>query len=141
MAIDKRPFLWGTFIWNLFDFGAAHRTEGEVPGKNDKGIITFERSTRKDAFFFYKANWNQDDPMVHITQKRLRERSSKPQTIKVYSNQEKLELLVNGESLGEKEGDDYERFIWKNLTLQKVKNQIKVQTNSQLTDEAVFFVH
>ncbi|MGM0377719.1 MAG: glycoside hydrolase family 2 protein [Bacteroidota bacterium] len=138
IAIDKRPFLWGTFIWNLFDFGAAHRTEGEVPGKNDKGIITFDRSTKKDAFFFYKANWNPEAPMVHIAQKRLKERSSKPQTIKVYSNQEKVELFVNGKSLGEKEGDNYERFIWEDIDLKKGKNQIKVQTNSKLTDEAIF---
>lgn len=63
LAIDQRPFLWGTFIWSMFDFGAAHRREGEVQGKNDKGLVSFDRKDKKDAFYFYKANWNKKEPM------------------------------------------------------------------------------
>ncbi len=46
-AIAERPFIWGSFIWNLFDFGAAHRTEGDRPGINDKGLVTFDRKVKK----------------------------------------------------------------------------------------------
>lgn len=66
--IAERPFVWGTFVWNMFDFGAAHRTEGDRPGINDKGLVTFDRKVRKDAFYFYKANWNKQEPMIYLAE-------------------------------------------------------------------------
>lgn len=58
--IAPRNFVWGSFVWNMFDFGAAHRREGDRDGVNDKGLVTFDRKFRKDSFYFYKANWNED---------------------------------------------------------------------------------
>ncbi|SHF51429.1 beta-galactosidase [Salegentibacter echinorum] len=136
IAIDQRPFLWGTFIWNLFDFGAAHRTEGEIPGKNDKGLVTFDRSTKKDAYYFYKANWNKEDPMVYIAEKRLKRRSNELQTIKVYSNSKKIELFHNGKSLGKKSGN-YGRFIWEQVKLHKGENKLTAKTKNGLSDEII----
>lgn len=92
--IDKRDFVWGTFIWNMFDFASAGRTEGEHHGMNDKGLITYDRSTPKDAFYFYKANWN-PEPMVHITAKRFNPREGSKQ-VKVYTNCEGIYLIHNG---------------------------------------------
>ena len=66
--ISERPYVWGSFVWNMFDFGAAHRTEGDRPGINDKGLVTHDRKVKKDAFYFYKANWN-PEPMVRIAVK------------------------------------------------------------------------
>ncbi|WP_430812386.1 MULTISPECIES: beta-glucuronidase LacZ4 [unclassified Carboxylicivirga] len=136
MAIDQRPFLWGTFIWNLFDFGAAHRTEGEVPGKNDKGLITFDRAIKKDAFYFYKANWNTTDPLVYFAERRLDKRSNTQQTIKVYSNQKSVELTVNGQSLGRQKGH-YGRFIWENISLKPGKNILLAKAKSGTQDKIV----
>lgn len=67
--ISERPYVWGSFVWNMFDFGAAHRTEGDRPGINDKGLVTHNRKVKKDAFYFYKANWN-PEPMVYIAGRR-----------------------------------------------------------------------
>lgn len=67
--ISERPYVWGSFVWNMFDFGAAHRTEGDRPGINDKGLVTHDRKVKKDAFYFYKANWN-PEPMVYIAGRR-----------------------------------------------------------------------
>ncbi|GHV70378.1 beta-galactosidase [Bacteroidia bacterium] len=131
--LDKRPFIWGTFIWNLFDFGAAHRTEGEINGKNDKGLVTFDRKVRKDAFYFYKANWNKTDAFVYIAEKRLTERKQAPQKIKIYSNQTEVELFVNGKSLGKRRGD-YGMFIWENVSLQSGKNQVTARSGKVLED-------
>lgn len=50
-ALVERPFVWGSFVWNMFDFGAAHRTEGDRLGVNDKGLVTRDRKIRKDAFY------------------------------------------------------------------------------------------
>lgn len=93
-TISSRPFVWGSFVWNMFDFGAAHRTEGDRPGINDKGLVTFDRKIRKDAFYFYKANWNKNEPVLHIAGKRCDKRSSNIQTIMVFTNQPEAELFV-----------------------------------------------
>lgn len=134
--IDKRPFLWGTFIWNLFDFGAAHRTEGEVPGKNDKGIVSFDRKDRKDAFYFYKANWNKDEPMLRIAERRLVERTKAQQTIKVYSNQENVELWVNGKKYTASGNADMARFYF-DVELTDGDNEIIAKSGDSLQDEVV----
>lgn len=122
-SIIERPYLWGTFVWNMFDFGAAHRTEGEINGKNDKGLVTFDRHFKKDAFYFYKANWNKNDKFVYIAERRLMDRKSSVQTIKIYSNEPEVELLVNGKSMGKRSGS-YGIFIWEGITIQKGENRI-----------------
>lgn len=133
-AIDCRPFLWGTFVWNMFDFGAAHRREGETDGKNDKGLVTFDRKVKKDAFYFYKANWNEDVPMVYIAERRLTKRSKALQQIKVYSNQPFVELFLNGRSLGKKKGE-YGTFIWDKVELTKGINEIMARPDSGQVDK------
>lgn len=92
--IDKRDFLWGSFVWNMFDFASAWRTEGDTYGMNDKGLVTYDRSTPKDAFYFYKANWN-PEPMVHITSKRFNPREGSKQ-VKVYTNCDGIYMIHNG---------------------------------------------
>ena len=57
-TMRTRNWLWGKFIWNMFDFAADSRNEGKTAGRNDKGMMTFDRGLRKDAFWYYKANWN-----------------------------------------------------------------------------------
>jgi beta-galactosidase len=133
-AIAQRPFLWGTFVWVMFDFGAAHRSEGEVKGKNDKGLVTFDRKVRKDAFYFYKANWNTTDPFVRIAGKHMNKRTKMLQTIKIYSNQAEVELFVNGKSLGKKRGR-YGIFLWDNVSLSQGENRLKAIANKIITDD------
>lgn len=93
--IDKRDFVWGTFVWNMFDFASAGRTEGDTHGMNDKGLVTYDRSTPKDAFYFYKANWN-PEPMVHIAGKRFSPRGEDARQVKVYTNCDGIYLIHNG---------------------------------------------
>ena len=96
--ILHRPFLWGSFVWNMFDFGAAHRTEGDRPGINDKGLVTHDRKTKKDAYYFYKANWN-PEPMVYIAGKRCTERKKGDIDLWVFSNCKSVTLTINGKPL------------------------------------------
>lgn len=133
-AIDQRPYLWGTFVWNMFDFGAAHRQEGEMAGKNDKGLVTFDRKIKKDAFYFYKANWNLEEPFVYITGKRFEKRSEISQQIKIYSNQPEVELILNGKSLGVKKGV-YGIFTWTEIQWKKGENILTARSKNSITDE------
>lgn len=125
-AISSRPYIWGSFVWNMFDFGAAHRTEGDRPGINDKGLVTFDRKVCKDAFYFYKANWNKEEPVLYLAGKRNTVRSRRLQTITAFTNQPGAELFVNGKSYGKAMPDQYATLEWKNVELQPGENEIKV---------------
>ena len=135
--IAERPFVWGTFVWNMFDFGAAHRTEGDRPGINDKGLVTFDRKVRKDAFYFYKANWNKQEPMIYLAEKRCRLRYQPEQTFMAFTTAPEAELFVNGVSCGKQKADTYSTVVWKNVKLTSGENIIRVTTPGKkpLTDE------
>jgi len=122
-AMARRKYLWCKIIWNGFDFAADRRNEGELPGINDKGLVTYDRKIKKDAYFFYKANWTAD-PFVYITSRRFVKRTSAAAEIKIYSNCDEAEVFINGRSLGRASGEGGV-FIWKQAALDKGVNQIK----------------
>jgi beta-galactosidase len=101
--LEKRPYLWGGFVWNMFDFAADARNEGGCAGVNNKGLVTFDRQIRKDAFYLYKAAWNQE-PFVHLCGRRYKERAEAETEIKVYSNQREIVLYVDGKMAGRRFG-------------------------------------
>ncbi len=98
--IEKRPWLWATHVWNLFDFAADGRDEGGKHGENQKGLVTFDRKLKKDAFYLYKAAWNKDEPFVHLCGSRYVDRTEDVTEIKVYSNQPEVSLYVDGKPHG-----------------------------------------
>lgn len=98
--INDRSWVWGTFVWNMFDFASDSRNEGDQPGINDKGLVTYDRSLKKDAFYIYKANWNSTEPTLHIASRRFAERQAATTPVKIYTNCTDVELLVNGISSG-----------------------------------------
>ena len=108
--IEKRPYLWATHVWNLFDFAADGRDEGGKHGENQKGLVTFDRMLRKDAFYLYKAAWNKKEPFVHLCGKRYINRCEEETEIKVYSNQPHVKLYVDGAFVGEQDGQIVFRF-------------------------------
>ena len=101
-----RKYMWATHVWNMFDFGADARAEGGENGQNHKGLVTFDRKYKKDAFYAYKA-WLSDEPFVHLCGKRYVDRVEDVTRVTVYSNQPEVELFVNGESLGKKSAEDH----------------------------------
>lgn len=109
--ISKRPYLWATHVWNMFDFAADARAEGGENGMNHKGLVTFDRKYKKDSFYAYKA-WLSDEPLVHICGKRYVDRVEPVTKVTVYSNQPQVELFVNGESLGKQTKGEYPFFYF-----------------------------
>ena len=101
-----RKYIWATHVWNMFDFGADARAEGGVCGRNNKGLVTFDRKYKKDAFYAYKA-WLSDESFVHICGKRYVDRAEDVTKITVYSNQPEVELFVNGKSVGKKHSEEH----------------------------------
>lgn len=128
--INDRPYLWATHVWNMFDFGSDGRNQGGEKGINHKGLVTFDRKAKKDAFYVYKAYWSKD-PFVHICSKRYVNRTDKKATIKVYSNQDTVSLYNNGKLIATKKGDKIFKF---KIDLE-MKNEIKV-ISGNLEDSA-----
>jgi beta-galactosidase len=120
-AISQRPYLWGTFVWNMFDFASAQRDEGGSKGRNNKGLVTFDRKIKKDAFFLYKA-YLSSQPFIHITGRRYIQRPHEMITVKIYSNCPQVTLSVNGGLRITKTGDKV--FLFENVPLQMGKNTL-----------------
>ena len=108
--IAKRDYLWSTYVWNMFDFGADARNQGGDPGKNHKGLVTFDRKIKKDAFFIYKA-YLSEEKFVHLCGSRFVNRVGSSTEIKVYSNLSEVELFVNGKSVGKKAFKDHKAIF------------------------------
>ena len=125
-------WMWATHVWNMYDFAADARDQGGEPGMNHKGLVTFDRKTKKDSFYIYKAWWS-DEPFVHICSKRYVDRTQSEIEVKVYSNQKNVSLYVNGEKLGEQEGEHIFKFRV------KLDGETKVQAVAgDSIDDAVF---
>ncbi|MEN6595932.1 MAG: glycoside hydrolase family 2 TIM barrel-domain containing protein [Clostridiaceae bacterium] len=103
-VISERPYLWSTHVWNMFDFASDIRDEGGVKGRNNKGLVTYDRGTRKDSFYVYKAWWS-SEPFVHLAGKRYIDRTGETARVTVYSNQPRVELSVGGRFAASLEAD------------------------------------
>ena len=133
--LAKRPFVWGSFVWNMFDFAASQRTEGEKNGINDKGLMTRDRKIRKDAFMFYKANWRNDVPVLHLCEKRFEKRQADKIYVRAFSNVGPAELWVNGTNIGTATPDDVRVLEWKDVPLKAGANKIELKAlNGKATD-------
>jgi len=98
-TLEPRGYLWGAFIWNLFDFSSDSRQEGDLTDINEKGLVSYDRQTRKDAYYFYRANWS-TQPTLHLVGRRYVDRAYAVTDIKAYSNSSQARLFLNGNEIG-----------------------------------------
>lgn len=132
--IQERPYLWCSFVWNMFDFSVAGWNRGGIPNLNHKGLVTYDRSVKKDAFYLYKANWS-NEPMVHITEKRNDQRMTDVIDVKVYTNQSKVVLYVNGKKTATKTlSSENNVIIFTGVKLVSGENKLEVKAGRQLSD-------
>lgn len=132
-CFDRHPFLWSTYVWNMFDFAADARDQGGEPGMNHKGLVTFDRKIKKDSFYIYKAWWS-DEAFVHLCGKRYEYRAEKVTDVTVYSNQSEVSLYNNGKLVETKRGAHAFHF---KVTLE-AENRLEVKSG-ELTDAAVIY--
>ena len=131
-CFERHPWMWATHVWNMFDFAADARNQGGEPGMNHKGLITFDRKTKKDSFYLYKAYWSKE-PFLHICSKRFTDRTEDEITVKVYTNQNEVTLSVNGQKLETQYGEHIFTFRV------PMSTEVSVTAASgNLRDDAVF---
>ncbi|NHO67363.1 DUF4982 domain-containing protein [Aestuariicella hydrocarbonica] len=126
VEISSRPYLWASWVWNSFDFATKVRVEGDAVDINTKGLVTYDRKIKKDSYYFYKANWS-DEPTVHITGRRYKERAYPVTDVRVYSNAPETELWLNGESLGKKSDCEQQICVWTEVSLSDGENQLRAE--------------
>ncbi|MGK6319545.1 glycoside hydrolase family 2 TIM barrel-domain containing protein [Sphingomonas sp. DT-204] len=132
-GIANLPFLWGSFIWVAFDLASDGRSEGDRDGINDKGLVTYDRAVRKDAYFWYQANWSRQ-PVLHLADSRHVYRTRAAVDVKVYTNLPKVSLQLNGREIGSVAVRDHVA-IWSNILLRPGTNVVTV-TGGGLRDQA-----
>ena len=139
--MQARPYLWLKSVWNMFDFASDGRNEGDTPGRNDKGLVTYDRQTRKDSFYWYKANWTTNG-FVYISSRRFTPRVTTTVEVKAYSNGDNVQLLINGVSQGTLTSTNH-IYKWTGQTLAGGSNTlmaIGTQGSQTYTDTVVWVV-
>lgn len=134
----KADKIWGAFVWNMFDFAIDSRNEGGIPGRNDKGLVTYDRKIKKDAFFLYKSYWS-SERVLYITSRRFVKRKNKRVSVKIYSNENEITLYVNGFKAGQKSAKSNSRvFVFRGVKLRRGKNEVKAVSDGGLKDIVIW---
>ena len=131
--ISQRPYLWGSFVWVAFDLASAGRHEGDRAGINDKGLVSYDRKTRKDAFYLYQAQWS-TKPFVHITSRRYTPRPAGTVDVKVYSNAAQVTLQLDGVALPTQTVEQG-IAVWRGVPLPAGRHSITARTDQGATDQ------
>lgn len=136
--IAARPWLWGSFVWVGFDLASAGRNEGDRPGINDKGLVSYDRQTRKDAFLYYQAQWSRQ-PVLHIASRRATPRAAGPVQIKVYANGRSAVLSINGVDLTAQavQGGIAK---WDSVILRPGRNRLQARGDNGAVDNIIWIV-
>lgn len=122
-TLSSKPYLWATWLWNSFDFATTRRREGDAIDINTKGLVTYDRAIRKDAYYFYKANWSAA-PTVHINGRRYVDRAYPFTDVRVYSNAPETELVIGGKSLGTMKDCPQRICVWPKVALATGSNAV-----------------
>lgn len=122
-TLSAKPYLWGTWLWNSFDFATTVRREGDAIDINTKGLVTYDRKIRKDAYYFYKANWTAT-PTVHVAGRRYVDRAYPVADVRVYSNAPRTDLLVNDRVVGTLSACPQMICAWSNVALAAGANRV-----------------
>lgn len=126
-VIAKHPYIIASYLWNMFDFATPLADRGDLPARNMKGMITFDRKTKKDSYYWYKANWS-ESPVLYLTQRRNVDREKRVTSVTVYSNIGTPTVYLNGKELtGIRKGYTDVHYIIDNVKLADGKNTVKAE--------------
>jgi beta-galactosidase len=124
-VIAKHPYIIASYVWNMFDFACPMWERGGVPARNMKGLVTFDRKTLKDSYFWYKANWSKN-PVLYLTQRRNDQRETRTTSVTVYSNLGTPKVFLNGKALDNiRKGYTAVHYIIDNVTLANGENKLQ----------------
>jgi len=139
LDMHTRDYAWCKFIWQYADSPSSIRDEGDVKGMNDKGIVSYDRTIRKDAYYFYKANWS-SEPLLYLAARRYTQRTNAKTDVKVYTNQPQATLYLNGRRIAKAKRDEIGRIVFRDVTLREGENILLVKSG-KLTDKCRYILN
>lgn len=106
--VDTRPFVAGTMVWTGFDYRGEPQPLSWPAAGSSFGIMDL-CGFPKAAFWIHQAQWIRDRPLVHLVPHwNWTGEEGKPIKVLVTSNAERVELRLNGKSVGEMPVDKYQ---------------------------------
>ena len=136
-SLGGKPQLWGAFVWQMFDTRSPTRKEGSRDGVNDKGLVTRDRKTRKDAYYFYKANWN-PEPMLYLAGARMTATTNAQHEVVGFCNlPDEVTLSVNGRVVSSQKPDAVKQVLWSGVALEPGKNVIRLTVGGLVSEQSV----
>lgn len=130
LRLQRDPRVWGSYVWAMFDFGSDCRTEGDRHGINDKGLVTYDRRVRKDAYYLYQAAWTKT-PVVHLVGQRMKDCGRDRISVMGFSNQGPVTLTVNGRVIGTETPDAVMTVIWPEIRLEPGENRVEIRAGGR----------
>lgn len=135
-AIEELSPFWGTFACSLADWGVAHNKGGDRAGVSDLGLVTFDRATKKDAFYLYKANWNKEESFVYIASQRDRVRTDSLQNFTIFSPTDSVTLVINDIEFEKRGSEGASTFIFTDCPLKPGRNRIIARNEEGIESES-----
>ncbi len=103
LAVATRPYFAGAYLWTGFDYKGEPNPHGWPDVGNNTGLLDY-CGFPKDKYYYFESCWS-DRPMVHLLPStwNWRGQEGKPIRVLAFSNARRVELFLNGRSLGAKE--------------------------------------
>ncbi|MCF3111585.1 glycoside hydrolase family 2 protein [Niabella sp. CC-SYL272] len=139
--IEKHPYILASYLWNTFEFAVPLWNRGGVNARNLKGLVSFDRKRKKDAFYWYKANWN-PEPMIYLANRRDSLRTQATTSVQAFSNLAQVHLFVNGKEVKGIHGVNQRHWIFENIALKKGNNKIEATgvSNGKILKDAMTWI-
>jgi len=109
--IAERPWMAGGYVWTGFDYKGEPTPYGWPCINSHFGIMDI-CGFAKDNFYYYKSWWG-DEPVVHLLPHwNWAGKEGIPIEVWCHSNADRVELFLNGKSLGTKDMPRYGHLEW-----------------------------
>ncbi|HEV8630332.1 MAG TPA: beta-galactosidase GalA, partial [Thermoanaerobaculia bacterium] len=106
-----RPWLAGAFVWTGFDYRGEPSPFSWPCISSHFGVMD-TCGFPKNNFYYYQAWWSDRDVLHVAPHWNWKGREGQPIVVRVDSNADEVELLLNGKSLGRKRVEPNEHLLW-----------------------------
>jgi len=111
---DAHAYIAGGFIWTGFDYRGEPTPFPQWPSTSSQFGVLDLCGFPKDNYFYYRAWWRPDKPMVHLLPHwNWPGKEGQPIEVWAYANCEEVELRLNGRSLGRKPMERNGHIAWR----------------------------
>lgn len=109
----NRPYIAGGFVWTGFDYRGEPTPFDTLPSISSQFGILDTCGFPKDNYYYYRAWWRPDQPLVHLLPHwNWSGREGRQIEVWAHANTEEVELKLNGRPLGRKAMTRNRHLVW-----------------------------